>query len=99
MSIVALIGSAAFFVYLCRVGGFVVPNIRLTPYWERFFHLLPSGVFAALLVVALTHMPTFESKHGIALLVVGLAMWRTKQIALSVAVGLVVLWVLATLRI
>ncbi|MBX3085631.1 MAG: AzlD domain-containing protein [Anaerolineae bacterium] len=94
-STLSLITCMALAVYMCRAAGFTLGDVHLTAFWERFFRFMPLAVFATLFTSGLVHAPALQIGHGIALLVAGVVMWRTRQVGLSVLVGLVMLWLLA----
>ena len=91
MTTVAIL-AVALVVYVCRLSGFLVGNIRLTGYWERFFWLLPSAVFAALVMTSLLRIQALHAGQALALVSAGMVAWRTRQVGLSVLVGLATLW-------
>jgi branched-subunit amino acid transport protein len=95
MTTLPLILGMAALIYACRLAGFLIPNPRLTPYWGRVFHLLPIAVFATLVTSGLARVPTLQLGHLLTFVIAGLITWRTRQIGLSVLVGLVLLWVLS----
>jgi branched-subunit amino acid transport protein len=66
----------------------------LPAFWVRFLHFVPIAVFAALVTPSLEG-PRHE--WGIRLAAAGLAAlaaWRTKQLWVAIAVGMVAFWLL-----
>jgi branched-subunit amino acid transport protein len=91
MSIVILAAAA---LYLCRLGGFVLPSIRSGSTALRF---VPVAVFTALTLSPLLKNADFMPAKLIALLVAGVVVWRTRQIGVAVLVGFAVLKLLRLL--
>jgi len=76
-----------------RYGGLAL-RAELPAFWVRFLHFVPIAVFAALVTPALEG-PRHE--WGIRLAAAGLAAlaaWRTKQLWVAIAVGMVAFWLL-----
>ena len=92
MTHIGLIIGMSSLIYACRLAGFSI-KICLTPYWERVLHLMPIAVFATLATLGLIRTQTLQVSHVVALLSAGVVAWRTRQIGLSVLVGLGTLWV------
>jgi branched-subunit amino acid transport protein len=76
-----------------RLAGLLV-RLRLPPFWLRFLHFVPISVFAALVT------PSLQGSRGeggirlAAAALAGLAAWRTRQLALAIAVGMAAFWLL-----
>ena len=76
-----------------RLAGLLV-RMRLPPFWLRFLHFVPISVFAALVT------PSLQGSRGeggirlAAAALAGLAAWRTRQLALAIAVGMAAFWLL-----
>jgi branched chain amino acid efflux pump len=76
-----------------RLAGLLV-RMRLPPFWLRFLHFVPISVFAALVT------PSLQGSRGeggirlAAAALAGLAAWRTRQLALAIAVGMGAFWLL-----
>jgi branched chain amino acid efflux pump len=70
---------------------------RLPTAWLRFLHFVPIAVFAALVT------PSLEGSRGeggirvVAAALAALAAWRTRQLALAIAVGMAAFWLLRLL--
>lgn len=66
----------------------------LPPFWLRFLHFVPIAVFAALVT------PSLEGTRGegeIRLVAAGLAAvaaWRTRQLWIAIAAGMIAFWLL-----
>ncbi|MFN8223019.1 MAG: AzlD domain-containing protein [Gaiellales bacterium] len=79
--------------YGSRLAGL---TLRTTPpaFWLRFLHFVPIAVFAALVT------PALEGDRGegeiriVAATVVGLAAWRTRNLAIALGAGLATFWLL-----
>lgn len=93
MTHIGLIIGMASLIYACRLAGFSL-KMRLTPYWERVLRLMPITVFATLATLGLVRVQTLQVSHVAALLSAGVVACRTRQIGLSVLVGLGTLWIL-----
>lgn len=89
MSILLL---AALILYLCRLGGFVLPPIR-----SDALRFVPVAVFAALTVSPLLKNADFMPAKLVALFIAGAVVWRTRQLGVAVVVGFVVLKLLRLL--
>jgi branched-subunit amino acid transport protein len=76
-----------------RLAGLLV-RIRLPPFWLRFLHFVPIAVFAALVT------PSLEGSRGeggirvAAAAFAAVVAWRTRHLALTIAVGLTAFWLL-----
>jgi branched-subunit amino acid transport protein len=76
-----------------RLAGLLV-RMRLPPFWLRFLHLVPIAVFAALVT------PSLEGSRGeggirvAAAAFAAVVAWRTRHLALTIAVGLTAFWLL-----
>jgi branched-subunit amino acid transport protein len=91
MSFWATCGGMVAVTFGSRLAGLRL-QARLPPFWLRFLHFVPIAVFAALVT------PSLEGTRGeggirlaAAALVVAVA-WRTRQLALTVAVGMAAFW-------
>lgn len=89
-----LVAAAALIIYLCRLGGFVLPAARLR---TAALAYVPVTVFTALTVSPLLRNADFVGGKLIALLVAGLIVWRTRQIGIAVIVGFAALKLLRLL--
>ena len=76
-----------------RYAG-LVRRTELSDFWVRFLHFVPIAVFASLVT------PYLEGGLGeweirvVAALAAALAAWRTRQLWIAIAVGMLVFWVL-----
>jgi branched-subunit amino acid transport protein len=76
-----------------RLAGLLV-RMRLPPFWLRFLHFVPIAVFAALVT------PSLEGSRGeggirvAAAAFAAVVAWRTRHLALTIAVGLTAFWLL-----
>lgn len=79
-----------------RYAGLAL-RTELPAFWVRFLHFVPIAVFAALVT------PSLEGSEGeweIRLAAAGLASlaaWRTRQLWLTIAVGMAAFWLLRLL--
>jgi branched-subunit amino acid transport protein len=79
-----------------RLAGLTL-RMRLPAFWLRFLHFVPISVFAALVT------PSLEGSRGeggirlAAAVAAGLVAWRTRQLALAIAVGMAGFWLLRLL--
>ena len=76
-----------------RLAGLLV-RIRLPPFWLRFLHFVPIAVFAALVTPALQGSRGEGAIRVAAAALAGIAAWRTRQLALAIAVGMAAFWLL-----
>ena len=76
-----------------RLAGLLV-RMRLPPFWLRFLHFVPIAVFAGLVT------PSLEGSRGeggirlAASVLAALVAWRTRNLAITIAVGLGAFWLL-----
>lgn len=76
-----------------RLAGLTL-QVRLPAFWLRFLHFVPIAVFAALVT------PSLEGSRGeggirvAAAAAATLVAWRTRQLALAIAVGMGAFWLL-----
>jgi branched-subunit amino acid transport protein len=79
--------------YGSRLVGLTV-RTNLPGFWLRFLHFVPIAVFAALVT------PSLQGNRGeggirlAAAVVVALAAWRTRNLAIALVAGLAVFWLL-----
>ena len=76
-----------------RLAGLLV-RMRLPPFWLRFLHFVPISVFAALVTPSLQGSRGEGGVRLAAAALAGLAAWRTRQLALAIAVGMAAFWLL-----
>lgn len=81
-------------IYLCRLSGFVVALPTSAPWIQDALRFVPVAVFAALVVPSLTTEPEIAPAKLLALLAAGTLYLRTRNLGLSLLVGLIVLWLL-----
>lgn len=77
-------------------------RIEMPDWLRRALRFVPASVLAALVFPALTHPAgTFDLSSGNVRLLAGLAgavvAWRTKNVLLTIAVGMAVFWLLQAL--
>jgi branched chain amino acid efflux pump len=76
-----------------RYAGLVL-RTELPDFWARFLHFVPIAVFAALVT------PYVEGDLGegeirvVACAVAALAAWRSRQLWVAIATGMIVFWLL-----
>jgi len=76
-----------------RYAGLAL-RAELPAFWVRFLHFVPIAVFAALVTPSLEGA---RDEWGIRLVAAGLAAlaaWRTKQLWVAIAVGMLAFWLL-----
>ncbi len=89
--------SVTTLVFAYRFSGFTLNVRRVSPLLERFLRFVPVSVFAALVVSSLYNGGDSFDVKLIALVVAGAVMWRTRQLGLSILLGLAAVWILALL--
>ena len=76
-----------------RYAGLALRS-ELPVFWVRFLHFVPIAVFAALVT------PSLEGDMGegeirlVGAVVTGLAAWRTRNLGVSIAAGMLAFWLL-----
>jgi branched-subunit amino acid transport protein len=76
-----------------RYAG-VALQTELPPFWVRFLHFVPIAVFAALVT------PSLQGGFGegeirvTAAVLAALTAWRTRNLGLAIAVGMLAFWLL-----
>ncbi|HZP72125.1 MAG TPA: AzlD domain-containing protein [Gaiellaceae bacterium] len=70
---------------------------ELPPLWHRFLHFVPIAVFAALVTPSLQGSRGEGGIRVAAAALAALAAWRTRQLALAIAVGMAAFWLLRLL--
>ena len=76
-----------------RISGLTL-RMELPPFWLRFLHFVPIAVFAALVTPSLQGS---RGEGGIRVLAAALAAvvaWRTRQLAIAIAAGMISFWLL-----
>lgn len=79
-----------------RLTGLTM-RMRLPPFWLRFLHFVPIAVFAGLVTPSLQGS---RGEGGIRLVAAALASvvaWRSRQLGLAIAVGMLAFWLLRLL--
>lgn len=72
-------------------------HAELPPFWLRFLHFVPIAVFAALVTPSLQGARGEGGIRVAAACAAGLVAWRTRQLALAIAVGMAAFWLLRLL--
>jgi branched-subunit amino acid transport protein len=96
MSFWATCGGMLAVTYGSRLAGLTL-RAQLPAFWVRFLHFVPIAVFAALVT------PSLEGSRGeggirvAAAALAALAAWRTRRLALAIAVGMGAFWLLRLL--
>lgn len=76
-----------------RLTGLTM-RMQLPAFWLRFLHFVPIAVFAALIT------PSLEGSRGeggirvTAAALAGIVAWRTRNLAVTIAVGMAAFWLL-----
>lgn len=79
-----------------RLAGLTV-QMRLPPFWLRFLGFVPIAVFAALVT------PSLQGSRGeggirlAAAALAGIVVWRSRNLAAAIAVGMAAFWLLRLL--
>ncbi|HZQ82958.1 MAG TPA: AzlD domain-containing protein [Gaiellaceae bacterium] len=79
-----------------RLSGLTL-RMRLPAFWLRFLHFVPIAVFAALVTPSLQGSRGEGGIRVAAAVLSGVVAWRTKQLALAIAAGMVAFWLLRLL--
>ena len=80
-----------------RLTGLLV-RMRLPPFWLRFLHFVPIAVFAALVTPSLAGIARRGRDPRRRGDLAGLVAWRTRHLALAIAVGMAAFWLLRLCR-
>lgn len=67
---------------------------RLPPFWTRFLHFVPIAVFASLVTPSLQGRGSEGEIRLVAAAIAALAAWRTRQLWVAIAAGMIVFWLL-----
>jgi branched-subunit amino acid transport protein len=70
---------------------------ELPPFWLRFLHFVPIAVFAALVTPSLQGSRGEGGIRVVAAALAAFTAWRTRQLALAIAVGMAAFWLLRLL--
>ena len=76
-----------------RFGGLRL-RTSLPPFWLRFLHFVPIAVFAALVTPSLQGSRGEGGIRVLSAAVAALVAWRTRQLAIAIAVGMTAFWLL-----
>lgn len=76
-----------------RYAGLARP-LALPAFWLRFLHFVPIAVFAALVTPSLAGDRGEGEIRIAAVLLAGIAAWRTRQLWVAIAVGMGAFWAL-----
>jgi len=79
-----------------RLAGLTLHR-ELPPFWLRFLHFVPIAVFAALVTPSLGGSRGEGGLRVVAAAVAAFAAWRTRQLAVAIAVGMAAFWLLRLL--
>jgi branched-subunit amino acid transport protein len=79
-----------------RLSGLTL-RMRLPAFWLRFLHFVPIAVFAALVTPSLQGSRGEGGIRVAAAALCALVAWRTRQLALAIAAGMVAFWLLRLL--
>lgn len=79
-----------------RLAGLTM-RMRLPPFWLRFLHFVPIAVFAALVTPSLQGSRGEGGIRVAAAVLAAVVAWRTRQLALAIAVGMAAFWLLRLL--
>src|SRR5436853_634291 len=93
---VPIVALVTIMVFVYRFTGFSIKLPGNSVFVEQFLRLMPISVFAALVVSSLYKDPVSLNAKLIALVIVAGVAWRTKQVGISVFLGLIVLWIAVT---
>jgi branched-subunit amino acid transport protein len=76
-----------------RLAGLTL-RVRLPAFWLRFLHFVPIAAFAALVTPSLAGSRGEGGIRVAAAVAAALVAWRTRQLALAIAVGMGAFWLL-----
>jgi branched-subunit amino acid transport protein len=76
-----------------RLAGLTLHR-ELPPFWLRFLHFVPIAVFAALVTPSLGGSRGEGGIRIAAAALAAFAAWRTRQLAVAIAVGMAAFWLL-----
>jgi branched-subunit amino acid transport protein len=76
-----------------RLAGLTLHR-ELPPFWLRFLNFVPISVFAALVATSLTGSRGEGGIRIAAAALAAFAAWRTRQLAVAIAVGMAAFWLL-----
>jgi branched-subunit amino acid transport protein len=79
-----------------RLAGLTL-RMQLPPFWLRFLHFVPIAVFAALVTPSLEGSRGEGGIRAAAAALAALVAWRTRQLAVAIAVGMAAFWLLRLL--
>jgi branched-subunit amino acid transport protein len=67
---------------------------ELPPFWLRFLHFVPIAVFASLVTPSVAGSRGEGEIRLLAVALSGLVAWRTRNLGLAIALGMLAFWVL-----
>jgi branched-subunit amino acid transport protein len=67
---------------------------ELPPFWVRFLHFVPIAVFAAIVTPSLQGSQGEGEIRAVAAALASLAAWRTRQLWIAIAAGMIAFWLL-----
>jgi branched-subunit amino acid transport protein len=79
-----------------RLTGLTI-RMQLPAFWLRFLHFVPIAVFAALVTPSLQGSRGEGGIRVAAAALSAIVAWRTRQLALAIAAGMVAFWLLRLL--
>jgi branched-subunit amino acid transport protein len=79
-----------------RISGLTL-RMELPPFWLRFLHFVPIAVFAALVTPSLQGSRGEGGIRVAAAALAALVAWRTRQLAIAIAAGMISFWLLRLL--
>lgn len=79
-----------------RLAGLTLHR-ELPPFWLRFLHFVPIAVFAGLVTPSLAGSRGEGGIRVVAAALAAFAAWRTRQLAVAIAVGMATFWLLRLL--
>ncbi len=79
--------------FASRYAGLAL-RAELPAFWVRFLHFVPIAVFAALVTPSLAGGQGEGEIRLLAAVLAAVAAWRTKQLWVAIAVGMIAFWLL-----
>jgi branched-subunit amino acid transport protein len=80
--------------YGSRLAGLTLRGAELPQFWLRFLRFVPIAVFAALVTPSLGGSRGEGAIRIVAAAAAGVVAWRTRQLAIAIAVGMLAFWLL-----
>lgn len=94
MSTIWLIVMMAAVVYVLRIAGLVLPDIKIPPFWQQALEFVPVALLTALVVSSLMGGSEVEPGRFAAVGAGGLVAYRTRKMWACIAIGMAVFWLL-----